>query len=56
MTTNRRAFLEQQRVDRPRNDVRSKRYRRERDRRHEMKVPSAGNTVPHSAISEKEAA
>ena len=50
------AFLEQQGVDRPRDDMRSKRYHRERDRHREMKAHSAGNTAPHSAISEKEAA
>ena len=42
--------------DRPRDDMRSKRYHRERDRRREMKPPSAGIKAPHSAISEKEAA
>ncbi len=49
-------FLEQQGVDRPRDDMRSKRYHRERGRHREMKAHSAGNTAPHSAISEKEAA
>ena len=50
------AFLEQQGVDRPRDDMRSERYHRGRDRLREKRDCSGGDKAPHSAISEKEAA
>ena len=49
-------FLEQQGIDRPRDDARSKRHHRERDRVSQKRAVSAGNKAPDSAISGKEAA
>ena len=46
------AFLEQQGVDRPEDDMRSKRHGRSR----EKQLPPAPPKAPHGAISEKEAA
>jgi len=50
------AFLEQQGVDRPVGDVRSKRYHCDRDRLREERAVSAFDKAPDSAITDKEAA